>query len=118
MADTLSRRLQFSAISSVQFSDWEEIGVELAADDRMKRVMQDLMADPDSHPGFQLQQGKLKYKGRLVLAKGSTRIPNILAEFHDSPTWGHLGYFRTYKRITSLFYWEGMRKDIQHYVQS
>ena len=54
VADILSRRLQFSAISSVQFSDWDGIREELAADDRMKRVMQDLVTDLHSHSGFQL----------------------------------------------------------------
>ena len=67
------------------------IGEELVANDRMKRVMQDLVVDPDSDPEFQLQQGKLKYKGCLVLAKWSPRIPNILVEFHDSPVGGHSG---------------------------
>ena len=28
-----------------------------------------------------------------------------------------LGFFRTYKRISSILYWEGMKKDIQKYVQ-
>ena len=58
------------------------------------------------------------YKGRIVLAKGSSRIPLVLKEFHDSAAGAHLGFFRTYKRISALFYWEGMKKDIQGHVQA
>lgn len=42
----------------------------------------------------------------------------ILNEFHDTVVGGHSGYLRTYKRIASLVYWEGMRKKIQEYVQA
>ena len=52
-----------------------------------------------------------------MLAKGSTRIPLILKEFHDSVSGGHSGFFRAYKRISSILFWEGMKKDIQKYVQ-
>jgi len=29
---------------------------------------------------------------------------------------GHSGVFRTFKRLSGMFFWEGMRKDIQNYV--
>lgn len=29
---------------------------------------------------------------------------------------GHSGFFRTYKRITSVFYWEGVKKAIENYI--
>ncbi|XP_028796878.1 uncharacterized protein LOC114752313 [Neltuma alba] len=37
-------------------------------------------------------------------------------DFHDSPIGGHSGYLRTYKRLASLFHWDGMRRDVQKYV--
>ena len=40
----------------------------------------------------------------------------LLEEFHNSAIGGHSGFFRTYKRISAIIYWEGMRKDIQQYV--
>ena len=90
---------------------------ELLADDRMRNLMQQLVRQPDSHLGFERKQGRLLYKGRLVLAKVSTRIPLALKKFHDSASGGHYGYFRTYKRIADLLYWEGMKKDIQKHMQ-
>ena len=40
----------------------------------------------------------------------------LLEEIHNSTIGGHYGFFRTYKRISAIIYWEGMRKDIQQYV--
>ena len=79
--------------------------------------MQELIQQPDSHPGFEMGQGRLLYKGWLVLARNSARIPLVFKEFHDTAAGGHSGYFRTYKRIAALLYWERMKKDIQKYAQ-
>jgi len=51
-----------------------------------------------------------------VLSNGSSRIPLLLQEFHNSAMGGHSGFFRTYKQISKVVYWEGMRKDIQQHV--
>ena len=104
-ADALSRKMYFAAISSVQFFDWEGIEDELLAYDKMKRLLQDLVDKPDSHLGFELRQGSLLYKGRVVFAKHSTRIPSILKEFHDTVVGRHSGFFWTFKRISALLFW-------------
>ena len=116
-ADALSRRLHLTAISTVQFFEWDGVEEEILADEKLKKVMQEVLVQPDKHPGFELKQGKLWYKGRLLLSKASARIPKVLKEFHDSVVGGHSGFFRTYKRISSILFWEGMKRDIQKYVQ-
>lgn len=45
-------------------------------------------------------------------------IKDIMQEFHDSERAGHYGVDRTYRRITSCFYWPGMRKYIKEYVKN
>jgi len=57
------------------------------------------------------------YKERLVLAKSSKWIPKILLEFHSSKIGGHSGFFRTYKRISSILYWEGMKSTIMEFIK-
>lgn len=90
----------------------EGVEDEILANERLKKVLRELIEQPSSHAGFELKHGKLLYKGCIVLAKSSSRIPLILKEFHDSAAGGHSGFFRTYKRTSTLFYWEGMKKDI------
>ena len=41
---------------------------------------------------------------------------NILREYHDKRTAGHLGINKTIARIKSKFYWPGLSKDVKRYV--
>ncbi|WVY93416.1 hypothetical protein V8G54_032504 [Vigna mungo] len=117
-ADALSRKLQYSALSTVQFNEWDGLEDEIQANARLRGIIQDLLKQQDSHLGFQIIKGRLYYKGRMVIPKNSSKIPLILKEFHDSALGGHSGFFRTYKRISGLLFWEGMKKEIQQYVLS
>ena len=40
----------------------------------------------------------------------------LLEEFHNSAIGRLSRFFRTYKRISAIIYWEGTRKNIQQYV--
>ena len=55
------------------------------------------------------------YKGRLVLARGSSLISQFLQECHDSKIGGHSGFLKIYERVAANVYWVGM-KDIHSYV--
>ncbi|KAI5390202.1 hypothetical protein KIW84_075494 [Lathyrus oleraceus] len=112
-ADSLSRQMQYSHITTVQSEAWNGLEEEVQRDEKLKGIVQALLADPLSQKGFQLKGGRLYYEGRIVVPKGSPRISWILNEFHDTAVGGHSGYLRTYKRISSVVYWEGMRKRIQ-----
>ncbi|XP_057424795.1 uncharacterized protein LOC130718278 [Lotus japonicus] len=115
-ADALSRRSSYCAISILQIHDFEEWVEEVNKDDKLQKIIQDLILDPTSHSGYVLRDQKLFFKGRLVLSKTSSRIPVILKEFHSSLMGGHSGIFRTYKRVANLVYWDGMKSDIKNYV--
>ena len=51
-----------------------------------------------------------------MLPRSSPQIPVLLAEFHNFPIGGHLGFFRTYKRLAIVLYWEGMKQDVHKFV--
>ena len=104
VANALSRKMKYSAISSVTFCDWTDLEDEIQANDRLRRIFHDLLRDAPSYPGFEINKGRLYYKGRLVIAKNSAKIPQLLQGFHDSYTGGHSGFFRIYKRISGLLY--------------
>jgi len=112
-ADSLSRRFSLTAISAVTFHGWEGLEEEIQLNPKLKMILQDLLQGKDEWYGFELRKGQLYFKGRIVIPKNSPRIPLILHEFHDSVGGGHSGFFRTYKRIEGLVWWEGMRKSIQ-----
>lgn len=116
-ADALSRRMTYSAISMIKFSDegWES---EVLADPKLKKIMQELVVNGSAHPGYSLQDKKLWYKGKLIISKTSPRVQTLMTEYHNSVVRGHSGFFRTFKRIAALVYWEGMRQDILQFVSA
>jgi hypothetical protein len=97
-ADSLSRQMQYVHITTIQCEAWEGLEEEVQSDDRLKLVVQTLLADPCNQEGFQLKGGRLYHEGRIVIPKNSPRISWILHEFHDTAVGGHSGYLRTYKK--------------------
>jgi len=79
--------------------------------------MQKLLLEAEGVAGFELSNGRLMYKGRLVLAKSSKWIPKLLLEFHSSKIGGHSGFFHTYKQISSILYWKGMKSTIMEFIK-
>ena len=51
------------------------------------------------------------------LLVGEPHISRIMKEMHNSIYSGHLGISKTYARIAQRFFWPGMRKQINKYVQ-
>jgi hypothetical protein len=41
----------------------------------------------------------------------------ILREMHESPIGGHVGMNRTYRRLRHFINWEGMKRDVEEYIQ-
>lgn len=119
VADGLSRVTPVVHLAALQVPpilNVETVSKEVAQDDKLLGIINQLKEDPDSVPKFEWIQGKLLYKKRLVLAKNSSLIPSVLHTFHDSVMGGHLGFLRTYKRLRGELYWEGMKNDVKNYV--
>ena len=45
-------------------------------------------------------------------------INKLIKEYHDTPTGGHVGVTRLYKRLRSNYYWIDMLKTIKSYVKN
>lgn len=90
--------------------------MEVQADPVLKKIIEELQQDPDSHPSYTIENGKLHYKGRLVLSSTSVWIPKLLQEFHTTPTGGHSGIFKTHRRLAQSIFWLGMKKSVTDFV--
>lgn len=53
---------------------------------------------------------------KLVVPK--ERRGKLLQEYHDLPTAGHMGIFKTFNRLAERFYWPKMRCDVARYVRT
>ena len=59
------------------------------------------------------------WNGNLRLCVPKNQRNRILSETHDEPTGvAHVGYHRTYNKLTSVYYWPQMSRDIKRFVVS
>jgi hypothetical protein len=67
--------------------------------------------------GFSLEQGLIKYKGRLFIGSNLALQTKIISSLHDSVVGGHSGVQATYQRIKQLYYWSGLKLAVENYVK-
>jgi hypothetical protein len=121
-ADALSRCYDEGEMNTIisfpLWADRQKLLDELAADPYIQKLMLEVKESPTSRPGFEVKQGVLLYHDRLVISPQSPTIPLLLEEFHSTPSGGHSGFLRTYRRLADSLYWVGMQKHIRDYVRS
>jgi len=97
VANALSQRLEEEEDGGVEINvlykpywqDVELVKAENQQDPTLKKIMEELRRNPKSHGNYTLENGKLHYKGRMVLSSSSSWIPKLLQEYHTTPMGGH-----------------------------
>ncbi|KAD6119615.1 hypothetical protein E3N88_10886 [Mikania micrantha] len=120
-ADALSRRDDTGAClvlnSGPIWVQGSQLIEEAKADPLLQKLGKDCQAFPEKHPGFVVKHDVLFYHDRLVNSAKSKFLPALLHEFHTTPTRGHSGYYRTYRRMAANLYWAGMTATVKKYVR-
>ncbi|MCH80746.1 enzymatic polyprotein, partial [Trifolium medium] len=108
-ADALSRCYDEAELSTLfSYPTWvdsKKLLDEVAQDNEIQSLILAVQSDPDGKPGYCVKNGVLFYHGRLVISQSSPSIPLLLEEFHCTPTGGHSGFLRTYRRLAENLYW-------------
>lgn len=65
-----------------------------------------------------LEQGLLKYKGRLVVPDQDNLRTELLSEIHRQKSMAHPGRNKTRTLVTSRYYWPGIARDVDRYVSN
>jgi len=120
VADSLSRlpstEVLTLAVSSIQSNVLDLIKTSYSLDPHLQQIKEQLQQGKQvSH--YDLQDGLLRKKGRLVVGPDLALRNKLLQWVHDSPFGGHSGRDATLKRLKSLFWWKGMTKAVQAYVR-
>ncbi|KAK7247608.1 hypothetical protein RIF29_42494 [Crotalaria pallida] len=121
VADALSRKEEDRELQAISRPIWQDIDIideEVRKDPVLEKIREDLVKDANSHPYYTLEGDKLYYKGRLVLSSTSTWISKLFQEFHSTPTGGHSGVYRTYRRMAQSLFWIGMKGAIATMVEA
>lgn len=98
LTDALSRQfscaLECGALISSHSPQWSDTQSADPFIQQLKSTMEEGQHGPKD---FTLTQGVLRYKGRIVIPNKSALVQQILHEYHDSPSGGHFGDFKTYQ---------------------
>lgn len=140
VADTLSRppcgnHSEYSCSICTMAVDLPRKGGKSIRDEQLKdaeiKLIIDALEDPVQDDvgnrlasrGYLLNHGILyRYSPDSDSEQTQLVIPQqeriqILRAYHDDPTAGHYGIDRTTARITALYHWPTMRKDIRKFIQ-
>lgn len=122
VADALSRQHEDAELQTIKsYPIWQQsnqLQQEVSNDPLLKNIVEVVQKDLNAKPGFALKGGILFYKNRLVIPASSPLIEELLKDFHSSPSGGHSGYLRTYRRMAGTLYWQGMMRRMQDFVKA
>lgn len=120
-ADALSRQPSedYTAAISTSVPKWLETVAEGYQQDPMaKELLQELSISGNNSKGYTLQDGIIKYKGKIWLGNHQAAHQAVLLALHSNGIGGHSGITTTYKKIKMLFCWPGMKEGIKEYVNA
>lgn len=113
VADALSRMPQstnydISAVSVVKPLWLQDIQQGYNEDPAAKQLL--------TQGFYTLQEGLIKYKGRVWIGNSPALQSKVLNSLHSSAVGGHSGFEVTYKRIKTLFAWPRLKQSVKDFV--
>eukprot|EP00267_Zea_mays_P041848 XP_020393779.1 uncharacterized protein LOC103628713 [Zea mays] len=120
VADALSRRATADCQAiSVSVPQWLlDVQASYTLDSDAQSLLAKLSLDPNAVPHYTLQNGLLKYKGRIWVGSDDQLKHRILSALHCSPVGGHSGIPVTYCRVKQLFAWSKLKQSVQDFVKN
>ena len=117
VADALSRQPEICAARRVDNCRW------------YRRIIERVQQHPEDYPDYEIRPDGLyrHLRGGVDIREldetekwrrcvPTTERQEVMRRLHDEPTAGHLGTAKTIARISRLYYWPGMFRDIARYV--
>lgn len=82
-----------------------------------KQLYTKLTITGSNQKGYTLQDGIIRYNGRVWVGNNALAQQHILEAMHNSAIGGHSGITATYSRVKALFAWPNMKQTVQEFIQ-
>lgn len=119
--DALSRAVPVSSISTAN-------SYVNTTDSWYKNIYNSCLTKPQNYPNFFIKNGSLyrlcKNKHELTSEFSWKEVipsefrKDIILQNHSEPIAGHLGIFKTYRRLALRYFWPGMHQDVVKFVSA
>lgn len=104
----------------------DSISLESITDPWYRRMISRITANPDRYPLWRLENDVLYYHKKQTYPelRGNSWLKvipkehrtEIIRQYHDPPTCGHLGIYKTAARISEANYWPKLKADVATYI--
>jgi hypothetical protein len=119
-ADALSRVSHLMAIrtqSTVQPAWLQEVLNSYVTDAEAQRRLTELALNSPGEHGYDLQEGIIRFHGRVWIGANSALKTKLITSFHSSAIGGHSGADAIYQRVKRLFAWPGLKAQVTDFVR-
>jgi hypothetical protein len=118
--DALSRvghLMGVTVVSAIQ-PQWiqEEIN-SYTTDEVAQQLLAKLAMHSPNEQGFSLNQGIIRKDSQIYIGGNSALNTKLIFVLHDSVVGAHSGILATYHRISKLFWWKGLKSDVEQFVK-
>lgn len=120
VADALSRVGHVFSLCAVSSGSpvWiQQVLNSYAVDSHAQDLLTQLAIDGPNEDGFSLQQGLIRYNGKIWIGANAGLQNKLIQAFHASALGGHSGMQATYQRLNKLFAWTGLKAAVQDVVK-
>ena len=121
VADALSRvqsnELMIMAISAISSELMPEIQLSWEKDAELRNLISQLQQTDNVKSPYAWLQGQLRRNGRIVVGKNPQLQLQIIKMFHEGGLGGHSGMTATLKRLSTVFFWKGMQKQVRQFIR-
>ena len=87
-----SGEAELAAFTFSKVLDILKVDEEVEGDPHLAKIRREVGQGSDEWPKYSLTNGHLMYRGCLVLPRGSSLIPSLLYDYHNSIAGGHSGF--------------------------
>jgi hypothetical protein len=119
-ADALSRvghLMSITAISEVQPRWLQEVLNSYITDQMAQNLLTRLVVHSPDEQGFSLSQGIIRKDYMIYIGNNSALRTKLISTLHDSALGGHSGIQSTYQRIKKVFWWRGLKGDVEDFIK-
>jgi hypothetical protein len=119
-ADALSPRppagLEVFSASTAAPQWLSEVIQSYNKDPKATKLLTELSVQVSPQGPYSLQQGLIRYKGRVWVGDNVLIQRQIMSALHDSPLGGHSGFPVTYRRIKQIFAWPRLKQSVRDFM--
>ncbi|KAL4354155.1 hypothetical protein GQ457_06G012060 [Hibiscus cannabinus] len=122
VADVLSRRPEIGSLlamgmSKVTTDMMDRVAATWRNDEKLLKVVKNIEKWSNKHMKYKWDGNILKRKENIVVGNDVMLRRELIKFFHGSAIGGHSGEHATTQRLTTVFYWKGLRREVKNFVR-